>query len=159
MVEKKFTADIASVFALLTNPRWLEQRSLDLGELAATAKVKKSAKGVHLSMQRRIRRNLPALIAKVLSTETDMTIEQGFVNGDEGYSGSLTLELAGQPVKIGGDFTLTPASKGCIYRIQHTAKCSVPLIGGTIEKFAVSEVDKGCLDELDYLANYLKKHK
>ena len=159
MVEKKFSADIGTVFDLLTNAKWLEQRSLDLGELSAAVKIKKSAKGTQVSMKRRVSRNLPALIAKVLSPETDMTLEQGFSPDNDGYSGSLTLELAGQPVKIGGDFELQVSGKGCVYRIEHHAKCSVPLIGGAIEKYALSEVDQGCLDELDYLAAYLKKHK
>jgi hypothetical protein len=35
----------------------------------------------------------------------------------------------------------------------------VPLIGGVIEKFVVGETEKGCTDELNYLADYLKKNK
>jgi hypothetical protein len=155
----KFSAPVATVYGLLTNAKWLEQRCLDLGEISASIKVKTSAKGAAIVMHRRIRRDLPALIAKVLSDETDMSIDEHLTPDGEGYSGTLSLSLAGQPVKITAELSLTPAGKGCVYRIQHTAKCSVPLIGGKIEKFAIGEVESGCIDELDYLAKALKKHK
>lgn len=159
MVELKFSAATDKVYALLTEAKWLEQRCLELGEISASVKVKHTAKGAAIVMQRRIRRDLPALVAKVLSTETDMTIDEHWAADGDGYSGSLTLALAGQPVKVAADFSLMPAGKGCIYRIQHKAKSSVPLIGGMVEKFALSEVESGCADELDYLAKALKKHK
>lgn len=159
MVELKFSAATDKVYAMLTDAKWLEQRCLELGEISASVKVKHTAKGAAIIMQRRIRRDLPALIAKVLSTETDMTIDESWLADGDGYSGSLTLSLAGQPVKVTADFSLMPAGKGCVYHIQHKAKCSVPLIGGVIEKFAIGEVESGCADELDYLAKALKKRK
>lgn len=159
MVELKFSAATDKTYALLTQAKWLEQRCLDLGEISASVKVKHAAKGASITMQRRIRRDLPALVAKVLSTETDMTIEEHWVPDGDGYSGSLTLSLAGQPVKVEADFSLMPAGKGCVYHIQHKARCSVPLIGGMIEKFALGELESGCADELDYLAKALKKRK
>ena len=35
----------------------------------------------------------------------------------------------------------------------------VPFIGAVVEKFVISETEQGCADELDYLADYLKKNK
>lgn len=159
MVEKKYNTTPDAVFELLTNAKWLEQRCLDLGELSASVKAKKTAKGAHLTMSRRIRRDLPAMIAKVMKPESDMTIDEQWRRTDEGYAGSLTLDLAGQPVKISAEFTLTASGKGCVYWIQHKAKCGIPLIGSAVEKFALSQVEAGCADELGYLARHLKSGK
>ena len=157
MVDKKYAATPEAVFALLTNAKWLEQRCLDLGELSASVKAKKTAKGAQLTMVRRIRRDLPSLVAKVLKAETDMTIEEQWTHDGDGYAGSLTIELAGQPVKLSGEFTLKAAGKGSVYSIRHAAKCGVPLIGGAVEKFALGQVEAGCADELEYLVGHLKK--
>jgi hypothetical protein len=54
-------------------------------------------------------------------------------------------------------FELAPAGKGCVYRITHKCKSSVPLIGGIVEKFAQEQVEHGCADEFRYLVDYLKK--
>lgn len=159
MVEQKYSASVENVYALLTDAKWLEQRCLELGELAVAVKAKKTSKGATLHMKRTIKRDLPALVAKVLASEGEMVLEEHWHAEDAGYSGTLTIELKGQPVKISADFELRPAGKGCVYSIQHHAQCGVPLIGGAVAKFALSELEKGCRSELDYLSAHLKKHK
>jgi Protein of unknown function (DUF2505) len=65
----------------------------------------------------------------------------------------------GQPVKMNAEFELVPSGKGCIYRIAHKCKASIPLIGGTIEKFALGQVEEGCANEFAYMVSYLKANK
>ena len=61
-MEQKYNAPIEKIFALLTDPKWLEARSLALGELSAEVKAKKSGGGVTLTMKRRVKRELPGLL-------------------------------------------------------------------------------------------------
>jgi hypothetical protein len=112
-------------------------------------------------MNRRVRRDLPALVAKVLSTEADLVFEETWSAAAEDGSrtGTLTMEAVGQPVKMTATFELAPAGKGCVYRIKHTCKSSVPIIGGVVERFAQGQVESGCADEFAYMVGYLKTHK
>lgn len=159
-MEQKFAATTDKVFALLTDPKWLEARGKALGELSTSVKAKKSAGGVRLSMKRRVRRDLPSLVAKVLSPESDLVFEETWSPATEaGRSGTLTMEAVGQPVKMSANFELAPAGKGCVYRITHNCKSSVPFIGAVVEKFALGQVESGCADELAYLVEYLKTHR
>ena len=157
MVEKKFTASIDKVYELLTDPKWLEKRCLDLGEISAAVKAKKTAKGATVSMQREVKREVSGMVGKVLPKQGSITIEETWSPDGEGHSGALVMELVGLPVKISGEITLTVEGKGCKYAIAHKAKCSVPLVGGAVEKFVMGELEKGAADELDYLAKALKK--
>ncbi len=159
-MEHKYNAPVDKVFALLTDPKWLEARCLALGELSAKVKAKKAAGGVKLSMTRRIKRELPGVVAKVLPSESDMQFEEAWQPADGGgYSGTLTMDVVGQPVTMSAEFSLTPSGKGCVYRIEHHTKCSIPLLGGTVAKFAQGQVEHGCQAELAYLADQLKKAK
>jgi hypothetical protein len=159
-MEQKYNAPVDKVFSLLTDPKWLEARSLALGELSASVKAKKGGGGVALTMKRRVRRELPGLIAKVMSPESDLMFEETWSSeADGGRTGTLTMDAVGQPVKMTAQFELAPAGKGCVYRITHKCKSSVPLIGGAVEKFALGQVEKGCADEFGYLVDYLKKNK
>jgi hypothetical protein len=159
-MEQKFSAPMDKVYALLTDPKWIEARSLALGELSATVKAKKKGGGVTLSMKRRVRRELPGMLAKVLSPESDLLFEETWSAAeDEGRTGTLTMDAVGQPVKMTAEFELAPSGKGCVYRITHRCKSNVMLIGGMVEKFALGQIEKGCADELAYLAAYLKKNK
>ncbi len=158
-MEQKYAAPLDKVFALLTNPKWIEERCLALGEVSATVKSKKAGKGVKLTMARRVRRDLPALVARVLPSESDLVFEETWTPSDKGWSGTLAMDVPGQPVSMTAEFTLEPAGKGCVYRIQHVAKCSIPLIGGPVAKFTQGEVEQGCADEFAYLVKHLKGGK
>jgi hypothetical protein len=155
-MEQKYNAPVDQVFALLTDPKWLEARSLALGELSAKVKVKKSAKGAVVSMTRRVRRELPALVAKVLPQESDLQFEEQWTKDGEGYTGTLAMDIVGQPVKMTAQFSLQPAGKGCVYRIEHHTKCSIPLLGGPVAKFAQGQIEHGCAQEFAQLVAQLK---
>jgi hypothetical protein len=160
-MEQKYAAPIDKVFALLTDPSWLRERSIALGELSAKVKAKKRGGGITVSMHRRVRRDLPGVVAKVLDSESDLIFEEVWSPAGDGgaRTGTLTMDSVGQPVKMSARFELMPAGKGCIYRITHTCKSSVPIIGGVVERFAQSQVESGCADELAYLVAYLRDHK
>jgi uncharacterized protein YndB with AHSA1/START domain len=160
-VEQKYAAPVDKVFALLTDPKWLQERSAAIGELSAKVTAKKGGGGVTLTMKRRVRRDLPTLIAKVLNPESDLIFEETWSAAGEGgaRTGTLTMEVVGQPVRMSATFELAPAGKGCVYRITHKCKSSVPLIGGVVEKFAQGQVESGCADEFAYLVGCLKDRK
>jgi hypothetical protein len=159
-MEQKYSAPADKVFALLTDPKWLEARCAALGELSASVKAKKSAGKVVLAMKRRVRRDLPSLVARVMSPESDLVFEETWSAEADGVrTGTLSMDAIGQPVKMTAGFELAPSGKGCVYRITHKCKSSVPLIGGVVEKFALSQVEAGCADEFAYLVEYLKKNR
>lgn len=159
MIEQKINADIARVHDLLTQPKWLEQRCLDLAELSAVIKREKRAKGVVMRMQRRVKHDLPGLVAKVLSPVTDIVFVEHWTPEADGYSGEMSIELIGQPVTASATFSLRPAGKACVYRSDIEAHCRVPLVGGVVAKFVLGKLEKGCTDELNYLIRFLKTHK
>ncbi len=158
-MEQKYAAPIDKVFALLTDPKWLEARCLALGELSAKVKAKKSAKGVSLAMTRHVKRDLPSLIAKVMPSESDLQFDETWTKDGEGYSGTLAMDVVGQPLKMTAEFSLQPSGKGCVYSIEHKTKCSIPLVGGTVAKFAQGQIETGCADEFAYLVKFLKTNK
>ena len=158
MVEQKFSAPVDKTYALLTDPKWLQARCLALGELSASCKVKKTPSMV-VTMKRRVRRELNAVISKVLNPESDIELEEHWAAEGKGYKGQLTLQIVGKPITVTGDFELLPEGKGCVYRIQHHAKVNVPLIGGVVAKFAIGQADQGCAVELSYLAEHLMMNK
>jgi hypothetical protein len=155
-MEQKYSAPIEQVYALLTDARWLEARSLALGELSAKVKARKSAKGAAVSMTRRVKRDLPALVAKVLPSESDLQFEESWTKDGDGYTGTLAMDIVGQPVKMSAEFSLRPAGKGCVYRIEHHTRCSIPLLGGPVAKFAQGQIERGCADEFAHLVADLK---
>jgi hypothetical protein len=158
MVEQKLSAPVDKVYALLTDSKWLEARCPALGELAASCMTKRTP-GVVVTMKRRVRRELNAIISKVLNPDSDIEIEERWTGDAKRRSGTLKLHIVGKPITVTGNFSLVPEGNGGVYRIQHKAKVSVPLIGGIVEKFVIDQTEQGCADELEYLADRLKTHR
>ncbi len=158
-MERKFSAPVDKVFGLLVDPKWLETRCLALSELSASCKTKKSASGATVTMKRRVHRELNSVISKVLNPDSDIELVEQWSVDKGSRSGSFTLQVVGKPITVTADFELVPEGKGCVYRIQHHCKVQVPLIGGVVSKFVLGQTEQGCADELDYLTDYLKKHK
>lgn len=158
-MEHKYSAPADKVFALLTNGKWLEERSAAMGEESASCKATKKAGAVTVTMKRRVTRELPPVLAKLMSPEADIELTEVWTPEGDGYSGTLAMTIVGKPVKITAAFELTPAGKGCLYKIEHQCKASIPFVGAQVEKFVLGQTEQGCLDELEYLASYLKKNK
>lgn len=158
-MEKKFNASVDTVYGWLTDPKWLEARCLAMGEISAMCKTKKQAGGLNVTMQRRVHRDLNAVIAKVINPDSDIEIVENWSGDATRRTATYQLSLVGKPITVSASIELVAAGKGCVYRIQHIARVKVPLIGGVIEKFVISETEKGCADELEYLAAHLRKTK
>ena len=157
-MEVKLNATADHVFGLLTDPRWLEARSLAMGELSAKCSARKSG-GVQITMKRRVHRDLNAIVAKVINPDSEIEIVENWSGDASRRTATYTLSLIGKPITVTADIELEAAGKACTYRIKHLAKAKVPLIGGVIEKFMIGETEKGCAEELTYLADFLKKNK
>ena len=157
MMEQKYAASVEQVFALLSDPRWIEQRCLALGELAAKVKSRKSAGAVVLTMTRRVRRDLPALLARVVSPESDLQFEETWSAPQEGIRrGHLRITAPGQPLTVTADFELAPAGKGSVYRIKHVTKADVPLIHAAVERWVQGQIEEGCAAEFAYTSKAVK---
>ena len=70
-MQAKLAAPVDKVFGLLTDPKWLEARSLALGEPTASRATRKTAGRSTVTMKRRVRRELNAVISKVRNPEND----------------------------------------------------------------------------------------
>ncbi len=158
-MERTYSAPIDQVFGLLTDPKWLEARSLALDQLPSKVKARKSGQGVSVSMMRRIKRDMPARVAKVLPAEWDLQFEETWTPAEAGYHGAYSMDIVDQPVRATAEFTLESSGNGCIYRIVHQAKCKVPLLGGAVARYVQAQVETSCAAECAYLVDWLKTHK
>jgi hypothetical protein len=154
-VSTEFNHEIQTVYEALTDPDYLVDRNLALGELSSECEVERFEGGATITAVREVRRELPAFIARLFNPVNvlDMT-EHWRLNGDH-WSGDWTMRIRSQPVTIFGSFELVPTPAGCRYRVTHRAKAKIPLIGGRLETFVLEQTDQGAADEQAYLEDYL----
>ena len=154
----EFECDVETVFGLLTDPQFLVDRNLELGELEADCDVEEQGATTVISMRRKVHRELPGFLAKIFDAEQVMHQTEKWQRDDDGgWAGSYTMDFEGKPVSIAADFELYPTENGCCYSIQHRAKAKVPLISGKLEKYVMGQTCSGCDDEINYLQDHIVK--
>ena len=155
-VSYEFEHDVQTVYEALTEPQFLVDRCSALGELSAECEVEEDEDGITtVSLLREIERDLPKMLAKIFDPVQIMDMTEQWRPDGDGWSGSWTMDVRGQPVVISASFELVPTAQGCQYTVTHSAKAKVPLIGKQLEKYILGQTSEGATDELSYLAEYL----
>lgn len=145
-----FGHDVDEVVNLLTDPDFLVERNLALGDLESRAEVDEYDDEFVVNMFRKMRVELNPLLAKVFNPEQSMTVEETWTREGDGWTGNYVLKIEGQPVTVTADFSVTPEKNGSVFEISHGCKARIPLVGGKVEKTVLSQTADGAREELEY---------
>lgn len=155
-LEFSLSAPVETVFERLTDPDYLVERSLALGELDADCTVEEDDKSVLITMRREIERKLPAVLARLFSSRQTVELVERWSTAGRVHTGSYALKVLGQPVTVKAELQLTSAGAGkSLYTVRHSAKAAIPLVGGKVEAFILSQTEAGARAELEHLAKSL----
>ena len=154
-VSVDFPADVDTIYQLLTDPDFLVERSSALGDEHCECEVEEYEDETVINLERRVMRELPAFLAKMFNPVQTLKMTETWRPDGEGWEGDLEITVEGQPVVIRGEFSLKPAKKGCVYSVTHSCKAQIPLVGGKVEKFVLSQTGDGARDELAFVSSRL----
>jgi len=154
-VSYPFECDAQSVYECLTEPHFLVDRCLALGELSAECDVIEDDETTTINLVREVRRELPRILAKLFDPVQLMDMTEHWREDGDGFVGDFIIEIRGQPVTITAEFELVSTQDGCLYTITHKVKARVPLVGRQLEKYVLGQTAEGARDELDYLNEQL----
>ena len=148
---------IEQVYGLLTDPEFIEKRSLALGDLSCECQAKDEGDTKIVTSTRTVKRDLPGFLSKIFPSEQEVKmVERWTSDGDGGWNCKQEVAMTGQPVSIKSDLELFPTGSGCCLRFKAKAKVSVPLIGGKAEKFVVEQMNEGVEKDMEYVDKTLK---
>lgn len=154
-LEFTFSHSADEVFELFCDPDFLVARSIALGELSADAEVEDDGSKVAIKMRREVTRDLPKVLAKVFDAKQVLDMTEEWQQIGEAFIGKTHYDIQGQPVTITTEATLKPCDGGSIYNISYKAKAKIPMIGGKVEKFIISNCLEGSQKELEFAAEKL----
>ena len=152
-----FSHNVETIFDKLTDPDFLVQRCVALGEKNIQCDVESDGRKTTVVLSRTIKRELPAVLAKLFGAENHMVMTEKWEDVGSSKMGNYTVDVQGQPVTLAAKFKLKPTDKGCEYSIDFSCKAKIPLIGGQVEKFILGQTEDGMRKEMDYLQSHLSK--
>jgi len=155
-LEFTFNHSVDDVFNLLSDPDFLVERSIALGELSADCEIEEDESGkVTIAMRREVKQELPAFLAKLFNPHQVLTMTDEWRLVGSNYVGKGEFLVQGQPVNVKTEMTLKPQGKGCVFSIKYKPTAKIPLIGGKVEKFIQGNCEEGTKKELEYTAKVL----
>jgi len=154
-IRTSFEQDAAAVFKAMTNPEFLVDRNLALGEISAEYEVSEDKNSTTLTAVREVRRDLPGVLGKLFDPINVMDMIENWQAEGDGWKGEWSLQIREQPVTVTGQFELVPSDTGCTYSVSHRVKARMPFVSGQIEKYVRTQTARGATDELEYLRKYL----
>jgi hypothetical protein len=143
------------VFDKLTDPDFLVKRCVALGEKQIECEMESDGHKTQVVLTRTVKRELPAVLAKLFGDENRMTMTEDWEQVGNSWLGTYEVKVHGQPVVLNARFSLKPASSGCDYEISYRCKARIPMVGGKVEKFILSQTEEGMRQEMDYLKQEL----
>ena len=70
-------------------------------------------------------------------------------------TGTWKVDIKGIPIHLSGTMQLKAAGKGSVEAIAGTAKASLPLVGGRLEKLAAGNFNDSTAQEQDFSTRWL----
>lgn len=150
-----FTQSADDVFALFSDPDFLVERSLALGEESAEVEVEESGSKVIITMRREVVRDLPKFLAKLFNPRQVLHVTETWQKIGENYIGKSEFTVEGQPVKVNTSTSIKSTDEGCEFTISYKAKANIPLVGGKVEKFIITNCEEGTQKEVEFTQSRL----
>ena len=157
--EYRFEAAADAVFAMFSDPEYQRQKLVDAGHThVEVVECGPGADGstFRIVTRRNVAVDVPGPLKRVLSPTNTVTQTDEWAEEDEGVrSGTWKVDIKGVPIHLSGTMQLEPAESGCVEAISGKAKASLPLVGGKLEKLAVSNFNDSTAQEQDFSNRWL----
>lgn len=152
-----YEAPPEDVFAMLSDDAFIVHKSLRSGSLEVEALVEEDPEGVTIGNRRVMPAKVPGFVKRFLGDTIPMAEKQewGPVHADGSRHGQFWVEFDGQPLHFAGLIALRPDGGGTVVQTKGDIKCTVPFVGGRIEKFAAEWIGKYLAKEQKVGAEWL----
>lgn len=139
-LEHHYDADVETVFALITDADFMVRKYTAIGSTDVAVDKSEDAGGCELVLKRTVTVDLPGFAKRVMTpSNTAIQTENWAAAGPDGSRVChYRVEIQGMPSSVSGTVTLSADGDGTRQDIDADVKVSIPLIGGRLEKFAIS---------------------
>jgi hypothetical protein len=139
-VTNHYPADVATVFAMITDPEFLEQRYAVVGATHVSVSCEEDGGTFRITIDRTVPVTVPAFARRVLQPTTNIhQVDEWSLEDREEMQGTWSVKAKGLPIEMQGDIRLVPSGSGCDHEITGEMHVGVPLIGGRLKRFLLGD--------------------
>jgi hypothetical protein len=96
-VSADFNHELQTVYEVLTDPDYLVDRNLALGELSSECEVEAFEDSATITAVREIERDLPAFLARLFNPVSVLDMKENWRLSEDRWSGDWTMRIRSRP--------------------------------------------------------------
>ena len=158
--EMQFSADPATVFAMVTDQAYVQEKSERTGGFDVHAEVTDNDDGsVRIYATRELPAEIPSFAKKFVGEQitTQQTDVWQPAQPDVDYRGTLHVDFGKAPMVINGTFEINATEGGSVLVVAAEAKASVPFVSGKIEAVAAEQFNRAVTKEEEVGQDWLTR--
>ena len=139
-----YAATPEEVFAMLSDPEFVERKCLASGSIEASADVTAEDATTTIVSRRVLPAKLPGFAKKFVGETLTLVETQRWTDEDGTGTrrGSFVVDFGNNPISFSGEVLLSPDGDGSRVETRGDIKCTVPFVGGKIEGVATEWITK-----------------
>ena len=110
-----------------------------------------------IRIRRKVPMQAPALVKKFFPAESTVVNEERW--NTKSRTGSVVVEPQGVPLEMSCLTALKDQGGECIVSFDWTVKAKIPLVGGALEKFVISDMERLAAEETAIAIRMLKDYR
>ncbi len=152
-----YPAKAAVVIRMFTDKAF-HTRKLDVMGLTTYEVVDHAfdGKDFRIKIDRRVPMAAPGAVKKLMGAETRVINEEFWTV--KSRTGRINVEPVGMPVTMSCTTAITDEPGGSVVTFDWTISAKIPLMGGTLEKFIVGDMEKRAAEETQAAVSLLKDY-
>lgn len=152
-----YPGTVDEVVAMYLTPAYLERR---FGQFVVEGSSTVSVEGERVSFAGTVRPELiPAAASRFVKSDLRVTFTEEWATNEAGATSRTSVTVDGAPVSVEATSTLSPSDAGSAREVSGNVSVRVPLLGGRIEKEAVTHLGRVVEREQALATNWLEEHR
>ncbi len=153
----RYPAAAATVLKMMTD-RGFHERKLAAQDLISSRILEHEFDGQHfrIRIERKVPVQAPGMIKKAAGSETTVVSEERWNLATR--SGRIDVTTQGMPVEMSCEVSLADDGNASVYHQQWVVSARIPVVGGTIEKFIVSDLSNRAAEEARIATEILRDY-
>ncbi|MBO0841311.1 MAG: DUF2505 domain-containing protein [Sciscionella sp.] len=155
-----FSNAAKTVYAAFIDAGYLRDKLAALGGPGAQLlAIEHTADGASYHTQHSIdSRSLPSAVRAVLNRDFTIDRKEVWRAGGDGFSGTVSVTIAGMPGQLDGTLALADDADGSRYAIRGEISVPIPLVGGKIEESVGTQITRLLAAETQFTEKWLADH-
>lgn len=143
-VSFRFEQSADTVYDWVRDPEVIKRRGAALGERDIVVRHEGNA----VLVERTVDADVPSFAKKLFQPTNRVHETKDWDPATK--RGKLIVDIKGTPVTIEGELGVVPDGDGCLYTVDFTVKCSIPLIGKRLAAYVDGLTEKGMREEYEW---------